>query len=72
MVEVKDDNKGDKMNKQEEIRDSITIDMPVIPRGLKHCEACGKFVSGRCMVCHAKRDSRYVCNVMCGIRVCDA
>jgi len=56
----------------EEIGDLITINMPIIPKGVKCCEACGKFVDGTVMVIHAKRGNRYVCNVMCGIKVCDA
>jgi len=59
------------MTQQEEVGDCMTINMPVIPRGVKHCEACGRFTDGKCMVVHAKRDNRYVCKVMCGIKVCD-
>lgn len=60
------------MNKQEKARDFITVDMPIVPKGVKHCEACGRFTTGNCMVCHATRESRFVCNVMCGIKVCDS
>ena len=59
------------MSNQEEMKDTIYINGP-IPKGLSHCEACGRFVRGNCMVCHAKRDSRFVCDVMCGLKVVDA
>jgi len=44
---------------------------PIIKNVRKHCEACGRFVSGNVIVTHAHRENQYVCSVKCGLKVCD-
>ena len=52
-------------------KDMIYIGGPYIV-GPRRCTACGRYVDRNCYIVKGKGGSFYVCNVMCGIKVCDA
>lgn len=55
------------MKREIHLEGKIIIEGKRYSQGKHNCSACGKFVNGNVYVVTEEKDTKFVCNVQCGI-----